>query len=81
MPCQASEPGNRKTASAEVNEGDQLLDRLDAITGATIAAVTADAGYAYAKIFAGLERRAISAVIPPKAEPARTSMQLHWYDS
>jgi hypothetical protein len=31
--------------------------------------LTADAGYAYAKIYAGLERRRIGAVIPAKAEP------------
>jgi transposase len=62
-----------EVTTGEVNEGDPFLDRLDAvtaITGRKIAAVTADAGYAYAKIFSGLERRRISAVIPAgRADP------------
>ena len=45
-----------------------------ATTGAAIDIVTADAGYAYAKVFAGLEDREIDAVIPAKAEqrPGKT---------
>ena len=35
-------------------------------------AVTADAGYAYAKVYAAFERRGIDAVIPAKAEPIRS---------
>lgn len=53
-----------------MNEGDQLLVRLDAVaetTGAEIVTVTADAGYAYAKIFGGLERRGFVGMIPTKA--------------
>ncbi|WP_438502778.1 transposase, partial [Amaricoccus solimangrovi] len=56
-----------------------LLARLDAVaqaTGVPIQTVTADAGYAYAKIFGGLERREISGVIPTKAEPIRSPVPL-----
>ena len=65
--------------TGETNEGEQLLARLDAvaeITGAEIATVTADAGYAYAKIFGGLERRDIAGVIPTKAEPIRSPVPM-----
>ena len=51
--------------TGETNEGDQLLARLDAVeatTGVEITTATADAGYAYAKIFGGLERRGIGGV-------------------
>jgi transposase len=65
--------------TGETNEGEQLLARLDAVagtTGAEIATVTADAGYAYAKIFGGLERRGITGLIPTKAEPIRSPVPL-----
>jgi transposase len=64
-----------EVTTGETNEGDQLLARLDTVeatTGAEIAIATADAGYAYAKIFGGLERRGIVGVIPTKAEPIRS---------
>jgi transposase len=57
--------------TGEANEGNHLLDGLDRaaeLTGSTAGVVTADAGYAYAKVFAGLEDRMIDAVIPAKAE-------------
>ena len=38
--------------------------------------MTADAGYAYAKVYGGLERRGIEAVIPAKAEPIRSPVPL-----
>jgi hypothetical protein len=63
-----------EVTTGEVNEGEQMLPRLDSVTAATgapITTVTADAGYAYAKIYAGLERRRTEAVIPAKAEPIR----------
>jgi hypothetical protein len=41
-----------------------------------IATVTADAGYAHARIYAGLERRHITAVIPAKAEPIRSPVPM-----
>jgi len=65
--------------TGETNEGEQMLARLDAVaaaTGAPIATVTADAGYAYGKIFGGLEEREIAAVIPTKAEPIRSPVPL-----
>lgn len=68
-----------EVTTGETNEGEQLLARLDAVeatTGAEIATVTADAGYAYAKIFGGLERREIAGVIPTKAEPIRSPVPL-----
>jgi len=68
-----------EVTTGETNEGEQLLARLDAVaetTGVPIHTVTADAGYAYAKIFGGLERRNISGVIPTKAEPIRSPVPL-----
>ena len=68
-----------EVATGETNEGDQLLPRLDATTattGVAIRTVTADAGYAYAKIFGGLERRSIEGLIPTKAEPIRSPVPL-----
>src|SRR5512134_292439 len=40
-------------------------------TGDAIATVTADAGYAYAKVYGALERHRIDALIPTKAEPIK----------
>ena len=68
-----------EVTTGEVNEGQAIIDRLDAvaaITGTDIGTVTADAGYAYAKVFAGLEARTIAAVIPTKAEPIRSKVPL-----
>jgi transposase len=68
-----------EVTTGETNEGEQLLARLDAVeatTGAEIATVTTDAGYAYAKIFGGLERRGITGLIPTKAEPIRSPVPL-----
>jgi len=68
-----------EVTTGEVNEGEPMLARLDAaatMTGAPIATVTADAGYAYGKIFGGLEDRNIAAVIPTKAEPIRSPVPL-----
>ena len=50
--------------------------RSMALTGETIVTVTADAGYAYAKVYGALERRGIDAVIPAKAEPIRSPVPL-----
>ncbi len=68
-----------EVTTGEINEGQAILDRLDAVaalTGASIGTVTADAGYAYAKVFAGLEARTITGVIPTKAEPIRSKVPL-----
>jgi len=68
-----------EVTTGEVNEGEQMLERLDAAAaaiGGQIGTVTADAGYAYGKIFGGLEQRKIAAVIPTKAEPIRSPVPL-----
>jgi transposase len=68
-----------EVTTGEINEGQEILNRLDAVaavTGAPIGTVTADAGYAYAKVFAGLEDRKITGVIPTKAEPIRSKVPL-----
>jgi hypothetical protein len=56
-----------EVTTGEINEGQEILDRLDAAaatTGAGRDAVTADAGTAHAKVFAGLGTREITSVIP-----------------
>jgi transposase len=68
-----------EVTTGEINEGQELLARLDAAartTGAAIRVATADAGYAYAKVFGGLEARDIAAIIPTKAEPIRSKVPL-----
>jgi IS5 family transposase len=65
--------------TGEINEGQVIIERIDeaaATTGVPIKTVTADAGYSYAKVYAGLERRNVSAVIPTKAEPIRSAVPL-----
>lgn len=61
--------------TGEVNEGQVIESQVDATmatTGVSITTVTADAGYAYAKVYGALERRGIDALIPSKAEPIRS---------
>ncbi len=68
-----------EVTTGEVNEGEPFLARMDAVaalTGTAIKTVTADAGYAYAKLYAGLEERDITAVIPAKAEPIRSPVPM-----
>jgi IS5 family transposase len=68
-----------EVTTGELNEGQVVLERIDAVaatTGAPVRTVTADAGYAYAKVYGGLERREIAAVIPAKAEPFRSPVPL-----
>jgi hypothetical protein len=68
-----------EVTTGEVNEGQVVLARIDAAaetTGTPIRTMTADAGYAYAKVYGGLERREIEAVIPAKAEPIRSPVPL-----
>jgi transposase len=65
--------------TGEVNEGQVVLERIDAAAatvGQTIRTVTADAGYAYGKVYGGLERRGIDPVIPAKAEPIKSPVPL-----
>jgi len=68
-----------EVTTGETNEGEELLARLDAAektTGVKIETVTADAGYAHAKIYGGLERREIAAIIPAKTEPIRSPVPM-----
>lgn len=68
-----------EVTTGEVNEGQVLLERIDAgaeTTGVSIQTVTADAGYSYAKVYGGLEQREIQAVIQAKAEPIRSPVPL-----
>ncbi|MGE8131936.1 transposase [Methylobacterium sp. NPDC080182] len=68
-----------EVTTGEVNEGQVILERLDATaatSGQAIVTATADAGYAYAKVYGGLERRGIDAVIPAKADPMRSAVPL-----
>jgi transposase len=68
-----------EVTTGEVNEGQVVIERIEAAaatTGVSIKTATADAGYAYAKVFGGLERRSIDAVIPAKAEPIRSPVPM-----
>ena len=62
-----------------VSESGMIEAQVDAVretTGRTIGTVTADAGYAYAKVFGGLERRRIDPVIPTRKDPSRSRVPL-----
>jgi len=68
-----------EVTTGQANEGDHILARLDAVadvTGAVIGTVTADQGYAYGKVYGGLEERGIDPVIPAKKEPIRSRVPL-----
>lgn len=65
--------------TGQTNEGEMIepqVDEVEAITGIDIKTVTADAGYAYAKVYGALERRGIDALIPAKAEPIKSRVPL-----
>ena len=65
--------------TGEKNEGEMIepqVDEVRATTGVEIKTVTADAGYAYAKVYGALERRDITALIPAKAEPIKSRVPL-----
>ena len=65
--------------TGEINEGQVVEERVDATmatTGVPITTATADAGYAYAKVYGAFERRGIEPVIPTKAEPIRSPVPL-----
>lgn len=54
------------------NEGNELINQVDRVAYRNRrlpAIVTADAGYAYGKVYGALESRGIESVIPVKAEP------------
>ena len=65
--------------TGQVNEGgalDAQIDTIETTTAVAVQTVTADAGYAYAKVFARLEERGIAAIIPTKAEPIRSPVPM-----
>lgn len=65
--------------TGELNEGQMIVDRIDATmeaTGLSISTVMADAGYAYAKVYGAFECRAIDALTPAKAEPIRSPVPM-----
>ena len=68
-----------EVTTGEANEGDHILlqaDAVTAVTGTAIEVVTADQGYAYGKVYGGLEKRGIDPVIPAKKEPIRSRVPL-----
>lgn len=68
-----------EVTAGQANEGDHILSRVDAVaavTGRAVGAVTADQGYAYGKVYGGLEERGIDPVIPAKKEPIRSRVPL-----
>jgi hypothetical protein len=71
-----------EVTTGEINEGQVVLERIDAVaatTGTPVRTITADAGYAYAKVYGGLERREIEAVIPAKAELIKSPVPLRCF--
>ena len=69
-----------------VNEREVLESQVEAVRelwGRDPALVTADAGYAYSKVYAALERRGVAALIPAKKEPtqSRVPLRLFRYDA
>lgn len=68
-----------EVTTGEENEGDAVLPQIDAVaavTGRMARSVTADQGYAYGKVYGGLERRGVDPVIPAKKEPMRSRVPL-----
>jgi transposase len=68
-----------EVTTGEKNEGQMIEPQVDEVrttTGIDIKTVTADAGYAYAKVYGALERRGIDALIPAKAEPIRSRVPM-----
>lgn len=58
--------------TGEINEGDLIephIKNIARVTGRTIDVLTADAGYAYAKVYQIAEQHGVDPVVPPKAEP------------
>ena len=62
-----------------VSEREMIEAQVDAvreIADREIVTVTADAGYAYAKVYGGLERRGIDPLIPARKDPSRSPVPL-----
>ena len=72
--------------TGEVNEGDMIEVQVDEVRqglGREVATVTADAGYCFAKVYDGLERRNINPLIPAKKEAfwSRVPLRRFRYDA
>ena len=68
-----------EVTTGEKNEGEMIepqVDEVRAITEVAIKTVTADAGYAYAKVYGALERRDINALIPTKSRADQIARSL-----
>jgi len=55
--------------TGNTNEGEEIIgqiDRIEQILPVKLKYVTADSGYAYGKVYAGFEKKRVSAIIPPK---------------
>ena len=62
-----------------VSERAMIESQVDAvveIAGEVVETVTADAGYAFAKVYGGLERRGVDAVIPARRETSQSRIPL-----
>ena len=73
------EPG-QPGVRGDRRQGEGLLgaaDRRRLAVSRAIATVTADAGYAYAKVYGGLERRGIDPLIPAKKELIKSRAPTH----
>jgi transposase len=65
--------------TGQTNEGDMIgpqVEDVETTTGISVKTVTADSGYAYAKVYGALERRGTDALIPAKAEPIKSRVPL-----
>lgn len=65
--------------TGEANEGtiiEAQVDAVRAISGQAIEMVTADAGYAHARVYGGLERRGIDPLIPARTEGYKSRVPL-----
>ena len=69
-----------------LNEREMMASHIEAVSelsGRAPEMVTADSGYAYSKVYAALEGRGVSALIPAKKEPtqSRVPLRLFRYDA
>ena len=65
--------------TGEAGEGDMIeaqVDEVRSVAGHEISTAAADAGYAFAKVYGGLERRGIDPLIPAKREPTKSRVPL-----
>lgn len=67
-----------EVTTGELNEGQHIVEQVDRTaerTGTAVTTVTADAGYAYGKVYGAMEERNIHAVIPTR--PSRSARRSH----